>query len=289
MKKVNKVSASLITASLLAIPFIQSADTALADNMKHQQVQKGNHITNTHKEMKSPFTINESAWDRSSLVFSEENINSDGIFSIVKNGEDSQAMQGEVIYEVFWAEKGNPKEGEIVDTGVIEELMPGETQVLTYTPEQLKSGNYMFKAYQRPNHPGKGELWSESITVKETTDSNESIIPERPLDQFFNSNVTEGTATFTVPDGMDPVEMSFTSYVYPDGVVPGEDGKPYEGQTAYDNITKVYEPGTHTINVDLPENGYFQTDLYLGAEIENLTEDGHPIEKIIDADYGFNN
>lgn len=284
MKKVHKLSVGIVTASMLAIHFAQPGHTTLAAAVKHEQTEK----VSPQKGLKQSDSQDRSAWDRSSLSFVSETVTSDGISAIIKNGQDSRDMQGEVTYEVFWSATGNPKDGQIVATDVVNALAPGETQVLTYTPDQLTPGNYMFKAYQRPNHPGKGELWSESVTVKENTESNESVEPQRPLDQFFNSNVEDGKATFTVPEGMKPVEISFTSYVYPEGTVPGEDGKPYEGQTSFDNVTKVYGPGTYTVEVELP-NGYWQTDLYLGTEIETLTESGHPLDKIIDADFGSEN
>ncbi|MFC3883478.1 hypothetical protein ACFOU2_08110 [Bacillus songklensis] len=122
-------------------------------------------------------------------------------------------MKGEVTYEVFGSAKGNPKDGEVVSTGIVNALTTGETRELIYAPDRLLAGNYMFKAYQRPNHPGTGELWSESITVKENIELNEHVDPQRPLDQFFNSSINNETATFKVPEGMEPVEISFTSYV----------------------------------------------------------------------------
>jgi YqxM protein len=275
------MTACIITASLLSIPFIQPGHTTFADSIKN--AEKVSH-QNGPKQTRSQ---DKSVWDRSSLSFIEENVTCDGISATIKNGQDSQSMQGEVMYEVFWSAKGNPKDGKVVATGIVNALTPGQTQELTYTPDQLVAGNYMFKAYQRPNHPGKGALWSDSITIKEKAEWNEHVEAQRPFDQFFNSSVNNGTATFTVPEGMDPIEISFTSYVYSEGTVPQEDGKPYEGQTSFDNVTKVYGPGTYSVQVDLP-NGYFQTDLYVGSELEKLTECGHPKDKIIDADYGLN-
>jgi YqxM protein len=272
MKKLKKITVGIITASLLAAPFVQ--DTTFAATKQNENAK-----VSIQKGLK-----NKSGWDRSSLSFMVENVTCNGVSATIKNGQDSRDTQGEMTYELYYAEKGNPKRGEAVATGVIHALSSGETQELTYTPDQLVAGNYMFKAYQSSNHPGKGVLWSESITVTEEFAGNEPIELERPLDQFFNSDVTNGTATFTVPEEMDPIEISFTSYTYPEGTVLGEDGKPYEGQTSFDNVTDVYGPGTYTIEIDLPE-GDWQTDLYVGSEIEILTECGHPIHKIIDADY----
>jgi YqxM protein len=283
LKKANKMAVGIIVASLLTIPCVHPGQPALAAAIKQEQTK----ISHPHKEDKQSSTQSTSGWDRSSLSFVDSTETLDGIAATIQNGPDSETMQGEVKYEVYWSAQGNPKDGKVVATGVVKALTSGETQVLTYIPDQLTAGNYMFKAYQRPNHPGTGQLWSESITVKNQSDGK--IEPERPLDQFFHSSVNDGTATFTVPEGMKPVEISFTSYVYPEGIVQQEDGKPYEGQTAYDNVTKVYKPGTYTIEVDLPKNGYWQTDLYLGPEINQLSESGHPADKIIDADYGYKN
>jgi hypothetical protein len=108
------------------------------------------------------------------------------------------------------------------------------------------------------------------------------VAPQRPFDQFFQSNVTGGTATFTVPDGIGKVEISFSSYK-----VPMTGGNLYVDQKLYDNVTKVYGPGTYTVHVSLPESGYWQSDLYLGPVITKLTDIGHPLDKIIDADFGL--
>ncbi|MDN4493985.1 hypothetical protein [Ureibacillus aquaedulcis] len=135
----------------------------------------------------------------------------------------------------------------------------------------------MFKAYQRPNHPGKGVLWSETVSVTKVNDDYTYTEPEAPYDEFFNSHIDKGTATFIVPEGTKPVEISFTSY-----------SKIGDGnQISFDNKTDVYPPGTYTVQVDLPI-GDWQTDIYLGSVIENITEAGHPLDKFIDSDYGLN-
>lgn len=280
LKKKNKFTSGFIVTALLSISIIQPINQALAKQIKPEQV--GN--VSVQKEQKLSETNGKVEWDRSSLLFIDQNENCSCISATIKNGQDSRVMQGEVKYEVYWSAKGNPKNGELVYSGSVASLNPGETKELTYVLDPTKPGNYMFKAYQRPGHPGKGELWSESITVKEKTDYTDL---QRPLDQLFHSSVENATATFTIPEGMDPVVISFSSYVYPEGTLPQEDGKPYEGQKIYDTITNVYGPGTYTITVDIPENGLWQSDLYLGCVIEELSESGHPIEKIIDADYSW--
>lgn len=105
-------------------------------------------------------------WDKSSLEFIQTNKCENGTISaIVKNGNDSNEMKGSVTYEVYFAEKGNPKNGASVASGEVQALDPGETLKLTYKPNL--DGNYMFRAEQRSGHPGKGELWSKSIQVNE--------------------------------------------------------------------------------------------------------------------------
>lgn len=280
MKKQNKIFAIIVSLSLFAIQSVQPAHAAAANSMKYA-------LTETAKANINQSSQNKPVWDKSTLSFTGQAINSNGISATIKNG--GSPMQGDVVYEVYRSEKGNPKDGVIVASGVVKALLAGEPQELSYSPDLLEAGNYIFKAYQRPNHPGTGVLWSSAITVKESITIHQQLQPVRPFDQFFNSSVEGGTATFTIPEGMGKVEISFSSYVYPEGVVPQQDGEPYESQTLYDNVTKTYGPGTYTVHVDLPENGYWQTDLYLGPVIDTLTESGHPLDKIIDADFGSAN
>ncbi|SEO76536.1 YqxM protein [Paenibacillus sophorae] len=278
MKYTKIISAAVLSLSLLAFPFVQPVHTAFAEKVNNGQTksQKSNKIQPA-----------KAAWDKSSLRFTVVETTYAGISATVING--GSGMQGETVYEVFRSGIGNPKNGEVVASGVIKALAPGESQELTFTPAMLEQGNYMFKAYQRPGHPGTGVLWSDSISVKETREADEPNQPERPFDQYFNSDVQGGTATFTVPKGIGEARISFSSYVYPEGVIPQEDGKPYENQHVYDNVTQTYGPGTHTVHVDLPESGYWQTDLYLGPVVETLTESGHSMDTIIDADFGAAN
>ncbi|AKG37308.1 hypothetical protein [Paenibacillus durus] len=278
VKYTKTVSAAVLSLSLLALPLVQPVHTASAEKVNNGQ---------TKSQISSKVQPAKAAWDKSSLRFTVVETTYAGISATVING--GSGMKGETVYEVFRSDTGNPKNGEVVASGVIGTLAPGESQELTFKPAVLEQGNYMFKAYQRPGHPGTGVLWSDSITVEETHEADGSNQPERPFDQYFNSDVQGGTATFTVPEGIGQVRISFSSYVYPEGVIPQEDGKPYKNQHVYDNVTKTYGPGTHTVHVDLPESGYWQTDLYLGPVVETLTESGHSMDSIIDADYGSAN
>ncbi|WP_156130252.1 hypothetical protein [Paenibacillus durus] len=275
MKHTKTITATVLSLSLLALPLVQPVHTAFAEKVTNGQMERQK--SNKNQPAKA-------AWDKSSLRFTVVETTYAGISATVING--GSGMQGETVYEVFRSDTGNPKNGEVVASGVIGTLAPGESQKLTFTPAVLEQGNYMFKAYQRPGHPGTGVLWSDSISVKETHEADGTNQPERPFDQYFNSDVQGGTATFTVPEGIGKVEISFSSYVYPEGVIPQEDGKPYENQHVCDNVTRTYGPGTHTVQVNLPESGYWQSDLYLGPVVETLTESGHSMDSIIDADYG---
>lgn len=103
-------------------------------------------------------------WDKSSLEFVEQSRNNNEIYVVIKN-VGNQAMVGRAKYEVYWVQSGNAKkEDQLVAVGYIGPLNTNQTQILTYRAE--KAGVYMFKAFQRPGHPGKGELWSEAIKIK---------------------------------------------------------------------------------------------------------------------------
>lgn len=106
-------------------------------------------------------------WDKSSLHFDEEfgcTIKCNQVTTQVCNDDDSEEMKGSSPWELFWAESGNPKDGLIETEGTIDPLKAGECQTLSAEIENL-TGNYKFKAYQRPGHPGPGELWSEDCEM----------------------------------------------------------------------------------------------------------------------------
>ncbi|MGD6776550.1 amyloid fiber anchoring/assembly protein TapA [Sutcliffiella horikoshii] len=112
-------------------------------------------------------------WDKSSLKFIETkneltitNCEPKNIISTIKNtGND---MQGSTDYFVYFIDKGNPKDGEIMYEGYIDPIANDSSQQLQYNSSI--PGNYKFKALQRPGHGNKEnelhELWSETITVK---------------------------------------------------------------------------------------------------------------------------
>ncbi|OGM17046.1 amyloid fiber anchoring/assembly protein TapA, partial [Candidatus Woesebacteria bacterium RBG_19FT_COMBO_37_29] len=108
-----------------------------------------------------------STWDKSSLYFDEEfgcKESCEEVRVRVCNGEDAEDMQGTSTWELYFAEIGNPKDGEKIANGIAETLTSGECQELSFVPTE--GGNYMFKAYQRPGHPGTGELWSEACEIE---------------------------------------------------------------------------------------------------------------------------
>jgi len=112
-----------------------------------------------------------SDWDKSTMNFTITTGSCSEVTARVCNvGSD---MNGTSTYEVYYNVSGNPKEGSIVDSGIINALVAGECQVLSYDPVNVE-GNYMFKAYQRPGHPGEGVLWSDAIEVGSCTNE----IPE---------------------------------------------------------------------------------------------------------------
>lgn len=102
--------------------------------------------------------------DNSSLVFEGSCVGScDETKATVCNRGDEE-MSGSTSYEVWYSQSGNPKNGSMVTSGTISPLAVNQCISLTYDPSGIE-GNYMFKAYQRPGHPGTGQLWSEQCSV----------------------------------------------------------------------------------------------------------------------------
>lgn len=104
-------------------------------------------------------------WDKSSLSFTTTDMGCGVVKATVCNvGSD---MLGSVNYALYYAESGNPKDGSVIDIGVLGPLLADECTDLMYSSNDLASGNYMFWAEQRMGHPGKGELWSDDIAYTE--------------------------------------------------------------------------------------------------------------------------
>jgi YqxM protein len=72
-------------------------------------------------------------------------------------------MAGPTLWELWYASSGSPKSGEVIATEEIP-VLDVEQPYLISTAAISGSGTYMFKAYQRPGHPGAGVLWSDGIT-----------------------------------------------------------------------------------------------------------------------------
>lgn len=108
-------------------------------------------------------------WDKSSLSFVDEDGTCELISATVMNGQESRDMEGTTTWKLYWIASGNPKDGDLIKEGIVPALESGESYTITYNPaENLHGpdGVYMFMAEQRPDHPGTGVLWSESITLK---------------------------------------------------------------------------------------------------------------------------
>ncbi|QHS24359.1 amyloid fiber anchoring/assembly protein TapA [Virgibacillus sp. MSP4-1] len=109
------------------------------------------------------------AWDKSSLEFIGETGSCKALQATVSNGKDSEPMDGPVDFEVYYVEKGPIKKGgkiigKNIFAGKIPALGTGEKTVIEAIPSE-GDGKYMFRAFQRPGHPGKGELWSDEIVL----------------------------------------------------------------------------------------------------------------------------
>ena len=100
-------------------------------------------------------------WDRSSLEATGAYSDCVNVYAVVRNSGDRD-MAGTVVWELYYAPSGNPKNGNIVATGTVPALKTGESATI-FSPASQGTGNYMFKIYQREGHPGQGELWSAAI------------------------------------------------------------------------------------------------------------------------------
>jgi YqxM protein len=112
-------------------------------------------------------------WDRSSLKF-ENAAGFDcvaGFYNFLKNGGD-QAMKGPSTFVLYYQATGSPtpnNPGMEIARGEISILKKGQSIKLSFLPQDKPSkGTYKFMAYQRPGHPGNGELWGSEIIVTDT-------------------------------------------------------------------------------------------------------------------------
>ncbi len=98
-------------------------------------------------------------WNKSSLEFrGSTNVSNGTVSALVCNGGDGD-MTGSVMWELYQANRGNPKRGDVIASGTFGPLDSGECTTLSV--ETSETGNFKFKAYQESGHPGRGELWSD--------------------------------------------------------------------------------------------------------------------------------
>ena len=85
-------------------------------------------------------------------------------------------MAGSVVWELYYSQSGNPKNGVVIASGTLGPLESGESEMLQVNLQDLEgeAGNYMFKAYQMDGHPGTGVLWSDSIQYFSCGDNDDS-------------------------------------------------------------------------------------------------------------------
>jgi TasA anchoring/assembly protein len=104
------------------------------------------------------------SWDKSSLEFTDSGEGSSVWAEITNVGDEG--MTGAVSWELYYAPKGPPKNGTAVGTGLVPPLESGESFTMENRADM--AGNYMFRANQRPGHPGLGFLWSDKIEIVKT-------------------------------------------------------------------------------------------------------------------------
>jgi len=94
-----------------------------------------------------------------------------------------------------------------------------------------------------------------------------------------NTSITEdkvtGKAKLHLVVVWGDAKISFSSYRYPLGTKVEENGQPYEVQILHDSISVTYAPGTYDLEIDLPDVGPYQTDLYVGGVLVHPGKDGH--------------
>ena len=153
----------LVLAIILSLPQLGASMSYFSDTA----FVSGNTFTAGFWDV--PPTVEE--WDKSSLYFDEDyacQSDCNEISAKICNEEDSEDMQGQTTWEIYWIESGNPKDGEEIPLGQTDTLEHGTCQILHYSLDENpegEEGNYKFKAYQRPGHPGPGELWSETCEI----------------------------------------------------------------------------------------------------------------------------
>jgi len=179
-------------------------------------------------------------WDKSSLSFKGSCTGNCEVVKAKVCNTGDRDMAGPSSYEVYWAASGNPKDGTIVASGTIPALKKNTCTYLTYDPKTNpngSAGNYMFKAYQRPGHPGTGVLWSTQCSIGQC--SLPTATPVTPTD-------TPVTPTAT------PIKDLELSYECTDGGQRWEVFNPNPFDIDYQWVSSTSASGSGTA----PANGY---------------------------------
>ncbi len=108
-------------------------------------------------------------WDKSSLVGYCITIDNGVLTARVCNTSDKE-MLGTTTWKLYWVASGNPKNAtNPIATGGIPALSGGDCTDITYdTLGPNPEGNYAFRVFQRPCHPGQGELWMTQVCDEPT-------------------------------------------------------------------------------------------------------------------------
>ncbi|WP_404429226.1 amyloid fiber anchoring/assembly protein TapA [Sutcliffiella horikoshii] len=143
-------------------------------------------------------------WDKSSLEVLSIQASCEKVVATVKNG-GSDAL-GPIPYEIRWSEKGNAKDGEVLETGEISSLAAGGDIEITHIP--TKNGKYRISVEQHVNHPGNSEP-TEAIELKNckfnNLDSEQKEIQEVEVEELEKAE--EEAATHQEIKEEDPVEV----------------------------------------------------------------------------------
>jgi YqxM protein len=137
-------------------------------------------------------------WDNSSLSFNGSNQliescgPSDISVDITNNGED---MQSPSNYNVYYIDKGNPKNGIMVGAGEINPLQSNGSVSVNFHAEQ--TGNYKFQAFQQLGNGNetdeRQDLWSETITISCANGTNDENNEQKNEEVKQNNDATTNT------------------------------------------------------------------------------------------------
>jgi YqxM protein len=150
---------------------------------------------------------NHDGWDCSSLVILEsgyevkEGNGEITIYAKIKNNsENNMTLAEDGKSYLYYIPKGNPKNGVQVAEVLFTEIPARETITLSYTSNDLKPGEYKFVAYQSEGHPGKGVLWSDSISLPEIQQSLKQDQDEKETEQSQTENTEQETVAESNPE-----------------------------------------------------------------------------------------